>query len=110
MLGPDVLRMATADGSSPFSVHDSMLAMSIKYLLVDPTVDQARRTTLTVNGGFVARIFNQAALRAKDGGLSLPTADLACASAHLAGAVAELLYISDYADTVCVRVLYGLRV
>ena len=68
---------------------------------VDPTVDQERRTTLTQNGGYIMRIYQQAALPAKDGGLSLPTADLLCASAHLAGACATLPYVQEHADAFC---------
>ena len=47
------------------------------------------------------RIFLQAALPAKDGGLSLPTAELLCASAHLAGARATLPYVQEHANAYC---------
>ena len=70
---------------------------SLRYLLVDPTVDHERRVTMARDGGYVMRIYEQAALPAKGGGLSLPPAALTCASAHLAGACAELPYVREHA-------------
>jgi hypothetical protein len=103
---PSALLLPTNDGDTPVRMHDERLQESLRYLLVDPTVDHERRTEMARNGGYVLRVFLQAALRAKDGGLSLPTAELLCASAHLAGACAELPYVREHAasyqlDGVC---------
>ena len=95
---PAALQCPDLTGSVPVSVNDEMLHGSLRYLLVDPTVSQERRTELARNGGYVLRIFKQAELRAKDGGLSLPSAELLCAAAHLAGASAELPYVTEHAS------------
>jgi hypothetical protein len=100
-LGPVTLMLPRADGVCACDAHDAELTTSERYLLVDPTVAHERRVQLASNGSFVARIFLQAALPAKDGGLSLPTAELTCASAHLAGACAELPYVREHAAAFC---------
>ena len=94
---PAALQLPDSDGSVPIQVHDDMLHGSLRYLLVNPNESQERRVALARDGGYVMRIFAQAALRAKDGGLSLPTAELLCASAHLAGAAAEMPYVREHA-------------
>ena len=83
--------------TGPLVTHDARLRRSLSYLLVDPGADSERRDALAEAALGEERLFQQAQLRARDGGLTLAGADVLWASAHLSGAVACLPYVQTYA-------------
>ena len=76
---------------APGAKHNSFLRESLDVLLTDPTKPPSRRLELA-EAGHPMRVYAQARLRAKDGGLGLTCACLVHAAAHVAGVVSCLVH------------------
>ena len=80
---------------APGAKHNSFLRESLDELLTDPTKPPSRRLELA-EAGHPMRVYAQARLRAKDGGLGLTCAYLVHAAAHVSGVVSCLAFISTH--------------
>ena len=83
---------------APGDIHQELMGTSLRALLTDPTKPPSRRLELA-EAELPLRVYAQAALRAKDGGLGLTCAWLMRNAAQVAGVVSCLAFISTHRST-----------
>ena len=86
-----VLRVRDDDRDSPVARHDSVFRDTLAALLT--RADLYERRAAATAQGFHGRVFRQAALPPKLGGVALACADAVCESAFLACTLACLVYL-----------------
>ena len=103
VLGPVLLEPAAGHALSPVEIHDAQLQRSLAVLLASPMCESVDARLAAAADGLPPLALAQAALPVRRGGLSLPTASLMWASAHLALAMPSLSFLRAHARALCLE-------